>query len=655
LDHKSRAEWEAEQQQLDGETTFAYKLRLKRGYEEYEAQQGDMFMAQYREFIPDMSEEEDKVSQISPEQRVLDDFIAMISIVDAYNQWADKGHCNPGGRKDSIKVRCPNPAHPDHDPSCWLNTEKNVFNCAKCGGGDIWDIAAWRFGYPVPGYKADPASFRALREAIGDFFGLRIEKGIAGDPFVVQTPQLPIAVTTVTEPGSDQSNNENVIYTAEGSEAEELKLTNDLNANRQHPGIAWRDIVPEDTFLRTYLDATSVDDSPEEFHFWNGLLGLGLAVGGMRTLEDSPQVAGNLFVCLVGGTGTGKSKSKRHLTNLIHEALPYRRDDQPPFGAQYLNGIQSGEVLIKQFQHDMVDPGTGKVIGSWPFIRALVDFEELATLIGKNNRQGSTLKTTLMDLYDSPRWLSSTSMTHGNIGAERPFGSAITTTQFKSIRTLITQGDDNSGFANRWAFVSGTPKKPFSINRTRIDLDRAASILTGINMKTRAHEVVTWERLGENAWDTFFHKVYVPQRERNDVAITQRLDLMMKKLFLLFAINEGSDVITADIVIRVLSLFPHVIETYGIVETEIAASQESDENDLILRHVMRMTGPGRGPTANELYKVMKRKNSSIGKFRKNLENLVVLGMLIEMKVPPGPNGGRPTSAYTLAPGVAVSA
>lgn len=666
LDHKSRAEWEAEQQQLEGETTFAYKLRLKRGYEEYEAQSGDMFVAQYREFIPDMSEEEDKVSQISPEQRVLDDFISMISITDAYNQWADKGHCNPGGRKDSIKVRCPNPAHPDHDPSCWLNTEKNVFNCAKCGGGDIWDIAAWRFGYPVPGYKADPASFRALREAIGDFFGLRIEKGIAGDPFVVQTPQLPIAATTatvtVTEPDSGQSygnDGQNVIYTAEGSEAEELKLTNEINASREFPGIPWRDIVPEDTFLRAYLDATTADDSPEEFHFWNGLLGLGMAVGGMRTLEDSPEVAGNLFVCHVGGTGTGKSKSKRHLTNLIHEALPYKRDDQPPFGAQYLNGIQSGEVLIKQFQHDMVDPIDGKLLGYWPFIRALVDFEEMAELIGKNNRQGSTLKTTLMNLYDSPRWLSSTSMTHGNIGAERPFGSAVTTTQFKSIRTLISRNDDNSGFANRWTFASGIPKKPFSVNRVRVDLTRASSMLTGINMATRAHELITWNTYGEAAWDKFFHNVYIPQRERNDVAITQRVDLMMKKLFLLFAINENSKVITADIVMRVMHLYHHVMETYGVVEFEIAASEESDENDLILRHVMRMTGltglGGRGPTANELYKVMKRKNSSIGKFRKNLENLVVLGMLIEHKVPPGPQGGRPTSAYTLPPGAVVRA
>lgn len=649
MDHKSRADWEAAQQQLPGETKFAFKLRIKREWEANEEARQQLFMEQHKAFIPDLGPEE-VTQNVSPEQKVLDDFISMIGIVDAYNQWVGKGHVAPGSRTDSIKVRCPNPAHPDNDPSAWLNTVKNVFNCAKCGGGDIWDIAAWRFSYPVPGYKHDPASFRALREAIGQYYGLSVEKGIAGDPFVVRN--VPVAETQVTEPDPVQNEQDaQIIYTGTGSEVEEQKLTEEINASREYAKIDWHNLVPNDTFLRAYLEATTVDDSPEEFHFWNGLLGLGMAFGGMRTLEDSPQVSGNLYVCLVGGTGTGKSKAKRHLVNLIHEALPYKHDDQPPFGAQYLNGIQSGEVLVKQFQHEMIDPGTNKPIGHWPFIKGLISFEELSELISKGSRQGSTLKSTLMELYDSPRWLSSLSMTHGTVQAERPYGSVITTTQYKSIRTLISRNDDTSGFANRWTFATGIPKKPFSVNRIQVDLSRAQGILAGINMRTRAHELITWTEAGEKVWDSFFHQVYVPQRNKNDVAITQRLDLMMKKLFLLFSVNENQPAVTEDIARRVLTLFPHFMETYGVVEGEIASSQETDDTDLLLRHIGRMTGPGRGPTANEIYKVMKRKVSSVTKLRKMLENLVVLGMIEESKMPPGPKGGRPTSAYSLAPGV----
>jgi hypothetical protein len=442
LDPQSRNadkdKWEAQQVRQEGESQFAFKLRLKREWEAHLENQQTIFADQWKEFIPDLGPELPQAA-ISPQQQALDEFIKLISITDAYNRWAGKGFVQAGNRKDSIKVRCPNPAHPDNHPSAWLNTEKNVFHCGACSmGGDIWYIAAWHFGYPVPGFKNDPATFRALREKIGEDFGVYVEKGIAGDYHIVQTAPsanpAPAVVTSgaqgdggsVSPVGATEAN---VAYLPSGSEEEERTRDEQIAASREFPSIDWRGIVPEDTFLRAYLEATSVDDVPEEFHFWNGLLGLGMAVGGMRTLEDSPAVSANLFVCFVGGTGTGKSKGKRHLSVLLHQALPYQPDDQPPFGSQYLNGIQSGEVLIKQFQHPMLEPATGKPIGHWPGVRILADFEELATLVGKNNRQGSTLKNVLMDMYDAPLRLSSTSMTHGNVVAHKPFGSAVTSTQ----------------------------------------------------------------------------------------------------------------------------------------------------------------------------------------------------------------------------------
>lgn len=647
MDHKSRTEWETQQSRLPGEETFNFRIRLRKEWEAIQAGQQTELNDHWKQFIPDIDPNE-ATQNISPEQKVLDDFIELISITDAYNQWVGKGHVDARGRKDSIKVRCPNPAHPDNHPSAWLNTEKNVYHCGACSmGGDIWDLAAWRFGYPVPGYKNDPASFRSLREQIGQYFGLYIEKGIAGDLHVVQS----VPESNTGEPEQNQQHTENIAYTPQGSEYAEQHL----ETVRLHPSIDWRTIVPENTFLRAYLEATTVDDSPEEFHFFNGLLGLGAAFGGLRTLEDSPQVSGNLFVCLVGGTGTGKSKSKRHLVHLLHQALPYKPDDQPPFGTQYLNGIQSGEVLIKQFQHAIVDPVTNKVIGYWPGVKAVLDFEELAELVSKNSRMGSTLKNVLMNMYDSPVWLSSTSMAHGNIVAEKPFGSAITTTQYDSIRSLISKGDDVSGFANRWTFVTGPAKKQFSVNRAQVDTSRASGLLAGINMRTRAHELITWADTGEKAWDTFFHSTLHAARAQTDMTIIQRIDLMLKKLFLLFAVNENSSQVTESIVTRVLSLFPYLIETYGVVEQKISATVEGDDTDRIMRHIHRLTTNSRGPTATELYRMMKNKNNSPTKVRKILENLVVLGMVTELKVPPGPKGGRPTSCYVLAPGVRMEA
>lgn len=650
-------QWEARQVKQEGESQFAFKLRLKRDWEALQTEQQTVFADQWAAFIPDLGPTE-PTANISPEQQALDGFIQLIKITDAYNRWANKGFVDARGRKDSIKVRCPNPAHPDNHPSAWLNTEKNVYHCGACSmGGDLWDIAAWHFNFPVPGYKNDPTTFRALREKIGEDFGIFIEKGIAGDYHVVQTTPPSVAdvtPSTTAEYPPRELVPENLAYLPSGSEESERTRDEQLAANRKYPSIDWRNLVPTDTFLRAYLEATTVDDVPEEFHFWNGLLGIGMAVGGMRTLEDSPPVSANLFVCFVGSTGTGKSKGKRHLAVLLDQALPYHPDDQPPFGSQLLNGIQSGEVLIKQFQHPMIDPATNKVIGFWPGVRVIADFEELATLVGKGSRQGSTLKSVLMDMYDAPIRLSSTSMTHGNVVADYPFGSAVTTTQYDSIRNLITRSDDSSGFANRWTFATGVPKRQFSVNRVRVDLTRAAGILSGINIRARAPGTVTWDPQGEKAWDEFFHGELHQARTTSDMSIVQRLDLMLKKLFLLFAINENSDTVTESIVTRVISIFPHLMETYGVVESKISATEEGDDADRMLRHVDRLTSSKRGPTSRELYNVMKSKSNSITKVRKLLENLVVLGLITELTVPPGPAGGRPTKCYVVTKGVDVA-
>lgn len=609
---------------------------------------------QWAEYIVEVTP--DEIGQISPEQQALDQFIELIGIEQAYNRWVGKGTVNSGGRKESIKVRCPNPDHPDVHPSAWLNTEKDLWNCARCGGGDLWDIAAWYFGFGVPQYKQDRESFRTLREKIGEHFGMHITKGIAGDVYLTKAEDPETSVTSAElQPEPEPQLTEDsgrLAYTPLGSEYEEQQLEDESLKNRKYPSIDWKSIVPEDTFLSAYLEETSKDDSPEEFHFWNGLIAVGMAVGINRYLEDAPFVYGNLFICTVGSSGTGKSKAKRHLIHLLHDALPYDRTSQPPDGAQYLTGIQSGEVLIKSYQHPIVDLVTNKETGRfWPGVKACIEFDELASLIGKSSRLGSTLKTTLMELYDAPRWLASASMSHGSVVTERPFGSVITTTQYRSVRDLISRSDDAAGFANRWFYATGIPKKAFSVNRAQINLTRAKGLLGAIQLNSRVPEMIGWDPRAEKIWDEFFHDTYITIRNKSDQTIIQRIDLLMKKLFLLFSVNEKSAVITESIVTRVLSLFNHILESYGVIERQITANNDKDDTDYILRTIKRLTITGkRGPTAREVYLASQSRFESISKLRKQLENLVVLSIIEEFKVPPGPKGGRPTACYIISTG-----
>jgi hypothetical protein len=622
-------------------------------------------------FMDDIPDLGDTSLKISPEEQVLDDFIKHMGIVEAYNHYANKGFVDPKGRTESIKVRCPNPAHPDRNPSAWLNTEKNVFNCAQCGGGDVWEIAAWAKGLPVPGYKKQPETFRWLREQIGADFGIYVGKDSGGDPYVTVDPnKAPPSLRALAPPapvqyvppgqpgqkpgqpvGQPEQPPGTVTYLPTGAEFEEEQLEKQLTDGRLFPAIPWRDIVPTETFLHEYISACAKDDCPEEFHFWSGLVALGFAVGRMRTLEDSPLVIPNLYVCYTGSTGTGKSKAKRHLINLIKDHLLYKKDDQPPFGTHYLSGVQSAEYVVSAFVHPMMDP-TGKIIGYFPK-RCCIEFDELAELIGKGQRQGSTLKELLMTLYDGPRDIASRSKTGGDVVAEYPFGGVITTTQYQSIRDLIKKSDNASGFANRWVYATGPTKTQFAVNRVSVDLTRAGGLLRLINVNARAPEVITWSPDAEEVWTKFFYGTIIPYRTGNEASsITQRIDLLLKKLFLLFTINARENVVTKQTVESVLSLYDHLVETYQIIDDQIQATQEGDEYDLLMRTMERLTANGHVVSIRDLKRVIKKRIPDYRLLRM-IETQVKLGTFEEAKLPPGPQGGRPKTVWRVTPGVAV--
>jgi hypothetical protein len=627
----------------DDDTTqksvFERKLeeRRRRQHEADEAAKLQQPQDKFQEDVPEL----DLTPHVSQHQQVLDDFIKGMTIVSAYQRWSNKTPITSGNRRE-IKVSCPNPQHPDKEKSASLNTEKDTYYCFTCDyGGDLWDIAAFAKGYPVPGYKQDPKAFRELRAEIGRDFGIEATEQSSGTVHVKEEdlpPPTPIPTAVMSH---------------ELEEEFEKRIT----SNRTYAEIDWRSIVPKDTFLHEYLKATTTDDCPEEFHFWNGLVALGLGAGRSKVLEDSPLVLANLFVCLTGGTGTGKSKAKGKLTDLLKDALAFKRDDPFPKGTKKISGAQSGEVIIKSFMHPILDPN-GKNIGFFPGVRGFINFEELAEMISKAGRQGSTLKQLLMDLYDG-RDIGASSLTHGEMTAEKPFGSVVTTTQLKSVRTLINRKDDAAGFTNRWVYATGKPKRQTAINRISYDFTRAAGLLRLINADSDGLTIISWEPEAENVWEKFFQDTVMAFKYANqDAEIAHRVDLLLKKLFLLFTINTRQVVLTRETVEAVLTLYPHLMETYQIIDDQIAVSQTAEDEDLVLRHIQRMTVFGttahpqdRGPTARELYNVVKRKIPDRAVLAKTLKTLEEVGLIKEIPQPVGPSGGRPTKMYVLKAGV----
>ena len=103
------------------------------------------------------------------------------------------------------------------------------------------------------------------------------------------------------------------------------------------------------------MKAVTIDDVPEEYHFWHAMMGLGLTVGRDVSLVDNPEVYANLFVCLLGMTGSGKSKAKRYLSNVMHEAAPWDNNQKEPLGVKMIPTPASAEAsnqsLPEGFSH----------------------------------------------------------------------------------------------------------------------------------------------------------------------------------------------------------------------------------------------------------------------------------------------------------------
>jgi hypothetical protein len=583
---------------------------------------------------------------ISPEQEALDKAIEQLGIINAYMKWCGKMTPKVGaGQTESIMISCPNPDHPDKNPSAWINKAKDTYFCSGCQqGGDIWDIAAYHFGYAVPGYKQDPVVFRELREKMGADLGFQQVRSITGKTVVV----APAA------PGEEEEPPSKPALTPAGAEEELTKEQIEEN-NRNAPTIDWRNIVQSDSFLHEYLAATTQDTCPEEYHFWNGLLALGFAIGRDVTLDDTEQVIGNLFVCLTGPSSAGKSRSKRHLDRMLRAHLPYDLSNKVSRGVKIMKAPGSAEYLIAGFtsmdELPAAIPG-GTTLKNYYPVRGLVEFDELSQLMSTAGRAGNAIRPQLMELFDAPAVLESGSLTGGMRHAEQPYGSVISTTQNRSLRKLLDAGDDGSGFINRWIFAQGKLKKRLPMGGAVIDTNEAGNKLKQIHQWSFKGRKLQLTPEALQAWADFFYSTVVPTQDKADeqgTAVLARMDLTMKKLFLLFAANRMEEIVSVESVQQAIQLWPYLLKTFGAVSVEMKKSQTSDLQDEVIGQIKRLTDRnGVAPSRKQVYDMVKRKLEGGTKELVDLLTVLVKAELIHEVPPKAGAVGRPTMRYEVA-------
>jgi hypothetical protein len=577
----------------------------------------------------------------------MDRIIDGIDILSAYSRWCGKMTPDPRGKTEGIKISCPIPGHEDRDPSAWINLDKQTWFCGGCQqGGDAYDIAAYHHGYPVPGYK-DGSNFHELRRDMAQDLGYTFTT-LPGNVVEIIPPeeQEHFALTDKGLAAAEE---------AEERNAKVIDLYEEPESDLVFDALPWKEVVPADTYLSAYMAAATLDDVPEEFHFFNALIGLGFALGREVTLDDFTPVYSNLFVCTLGRSGSGKSKARGHLSKLLNAALPHDWADPTSKGVRKINAPGSAEVLIHNFQKPVMDPSNPKMIAYYAPVRGLIDFNELSSLIGRTSRQGNVTIPTLMQFYDMERTIATSSITHGAKEAHEPFASALTTTQPKALRNLITKSDDASGFLNRWIFVPGREKMRFAIGGVAIDMTPVVPKLkeiVGWSASFGTHEKVMWSPQAATSFTNFFHKTIELDKKRSDSDLLIRLDLLMKKLILLFSANKKEKIVSLQTVEDAILCYPYLISSYAIPEGQIGNTLQHEVSEAVLAVIDKFEAknpgnPSKAPTLNQIARSLHRRKYPNELLLKTCDNLVKLGFLKTI-VPKAGSMGRPTTRYMRA-------
>lgn len=586
---------------------------------------------------PDFSQYADLIPEVEPvhksaEVTELDRVIDAVDIVDAYVRWCGKMTPNVGAKRESVMVSCPIPGHADKNPSAFINIDKGTWFCAACQqGGDKFDIAAYHHGLPVPGYKSKEL-FPELRRRMGADLG----------------------VVTVTSPTGRQV----ALAPAEEPPAEEplapiiavqFKPADDYEDGVANLRIDWQSILPADTFWHQYMVETSKFDLPEEYHFWLAHQCLGTAVSNLITLRENPDIMCNLFVCLLGPSGIGKSRATRMQSALLREALPYKFDDPSSTGTYMAPMPGSGEALLDTFSKPEFDPSDPKKVLAHHQVRGLVSFDEMSTLASKSSRTGSTLKPALIQLFDGGR-IAQKSRTSGLIVVEDPFCQVVSTTQPRSLRQVMTASDADSGFINRWVFAAGPPKR---LDAYRLDGFDPAPLVEPLrriwgwaNMRARRFEL-TGDAL--DIWRKFFHAELEPMKQASDdLPLLTRADLTLRKDMIALAANELDHNIQPHHVEAVIEvIWPYLQASYGLISGQIGVGEVDACADALIEAIKKHEAAHpKPPTIRDLHgRYLKRRfNSDV--ILKALRNMVSLGQVKELEPPAGAKG-QPAFRYSV--------
>lgn len=188
-------------------------------------------------------------------------------------------------------------------------------------------------------------------------------------------------------------------------------------------------------WLDSYMEYTSEQESPEEFHRWTGLAVMSAALGRHIWLDRGYYtIYPNLYVILVAGSAKCRKSVSSHIgINLLNELKV-----KPMIFSQKI----TNEALIKALLDAKIDNQSAGIIYA----------SELSVFMGKD-AISSGLIPTLTDLYDSPKKWTYHTRTRGLEIIENVSVCMLAASTMDWLKTSIPIDAVGGGFTSRVIFV----------------------------------------------------------------------------------------------------------------------------------------------------------------------------------------------------------
>lgn len=557
------------------------------------------------------------------------------NIVELYTKWFNPTSVGKDTGVSCLVNCCNSTAHNrgDQNPTMDLASSSNTAICRGCDWTpDIVDLAAVAAGLAAPGTKCPPEStglavMFACREAFPD-----MQDGWTADGQYRPAPPAPII------PEGDY----------EDIELDEEELEHQRIATGQF-AFDWRDYFPAGTPGYNWMNTLGGEATkpPDEFHFFNFLNMIALICGKDVALEDEPNVYANLYTCVVGPPGMGKSLADGYSEQVLRREYRFDKTDNSTRAVNIIGGAGSGEVLAKALHYEIPNPvppgaapGTRATVTKVGGVVALGKYGELSHMAAKSSNSSSTLEPMMQALYDTAAsHAGGRSLSGGEYYADDYFFSASTTTQIRRMRDLMGHQKVDSGFVSRWIFILGTIKpfkgrrKPVQISGLCFDARRLGLWADDIRSNHRGLLEIPGE-IGEvPEYDGFLRDKCEPLELHG---MTARAGLLFKKLVLLLAINKKEPVISTETILTAQKLWKYCIDCLHFMEGTIDTTEASEEENKVQRYIeskqdTTSTGKMCGPT----FSMIKRNMKKIDEYRLNqiLKNKESLGLIQRVQDP----------------------